>query len=50
MLPRRCAAMNCERNENPRRSERTRGSKTLPEEPGAGTASGRTGWTVLKYE
>jgi len=42
--------MNCGRDENPRRSERTRGSETLPEEPGAGTASGRTGWTVLKYE
>jgi len=37
-------------NENSRRSERTRGSKTLPEKTGAGTASGRTGWTVLKYE
>jgi len=40
--------MNCEGNEKPYRSERTRGSKTPPEEPGAGTASGRTGWTVLK--
>jgi len=37
-------------NENPHHSERTRGNKTLPEKPGAGTASGRTGWAVLKYE
>jgi 8-oxo-dGTP diphosphatase/putative hydrolase of the HAD superfamily len=32
--------MNCGRNENSRRSERTRGNKTLPEKPGAGTVSG----------
>jgi len=40
--------MNCKGKENLQCSERTRGSETPPEEPGAGTASGRTGGTVLK--